>query len=99
MIHCIMVAVLTQFPLEALYSRRYTLSGLLSYVVFELLGMMLFALSVFYWTYGVIKRVEGRIQLCVGLLTPDTEACVRQAAGFGKRAHDVGSQMIKLYLT
>lgn len=48
MIHCIMVAVMTQFPLEALYSKIYTLSGLLNYVVFELLGMMLFAFSVFY---------------------------------------------------
>lgn len=47
MIHCITPAALTQFPLEALYSRRYTFSGPLSYVVFELLGMMLFAFKCF----------------------------------------------------
>lgn len=35
----------------------------------------------------------------VGPLTPDTKACVRQTVGSGKRAHDVGSQMIKLHLT
>lgn len=81
MIHCIMGAVMTQFPLEVLYSRRHTLSALLSNVVFELLSMMLFAFSVFYWTCGVI---EERIQPCVGLLTLDTKDCVRQAAGFGK---------------
>lgn len=39
MIHCIMLAVMTQFPLEALYSRSYTLR----YVVFELLSVVLFA--------------------------------------------------------
>lgn len=38
---------MTQFPLETLYSRRYTHSAALSaYGVFELLGMMPFAFSV-----------------------------------------------------
>lgn len=40
---------MTQFPLEALYSRRYTHSAALSaYAVFELLAMMPFAFGVFY---------------------------------------------------
>lgn len=68
MIYCIMVAVMTQFPLEALNSGTYTLSGLLGFVVFELLRMMLFAFSMFYWTCGVINR--GRDPTLSG--PPDT---------------------------
>lgn len=49
-----MVAVMTQFLVEALYSRRYTLR----YMAFDLLSLMSFAFSVFfYWTCGGIYRV------------------------------------------
>lgn len=47
---------MTQFPLEALYSRRYTHSVVFScYVVFELLAMMLFGFFFFYQTCGAIE--------------------------------------------
>lgn len=52
-----MVAVMTQFLVEALYSRRYALR----YTTFELLSVMLFAFSVFSIgrAVGYIESVNG----------------------------------------